>query len=31
VAQALGLSWELLEQEMPPVVELSMGLDDLLG
>lgn len=31
VAQALGLSRELLEQEMPPVAELSLGLDDLLG
>lgn len=31
VAQRLGLSWELLEQQMPPVTELSLGLDDLLG
>jgi HD-like signal output (HDOD) protein len=31
VAQPLGLSWELLEQQMPPVAELSLGLDGLLG
>jgi HD-like signal output (HDOD) protein len=31
VATTLGLSWEQLEQEMPPVAELALGLDDLLG
>ena len=31
VAQSLGLRQELLTQEMPPVAELSAGLDEMLG
>jgi HD-like signal output (HDOD) protein len=31
VAERLGLSQQLLETEMPPVAELALGLDDLLG
>jgi HD-like signal output (HDOD) protein len=31
VAQPLGLDWQQLKQEMPPLAELSMGLDDMLA
>ncbi len=31
VAHKLGVAWELLQHDMPPVAELSAGLEDMLG